>query len=101
MGQSVMSEGKSRRIGEVIGELLYKYKLDERVREQDVVLEFEHIMGTTFLKRARPVKMEHGVLFLQVESSAWRQELFYQKKMIVKKLNDHFNFPIVKNIIFT
>lgn len=89
----------ARDIGSLIGELMGKLGIATRVHEQRVLHEFERIMGPQFCKRATPVKIDHGVLFLQVVNSAWRQELFFQKSMIRERINSALGEKLVKEII--
>lgn len=57
-------------------------------------------MGEAFCRRAKAVKIEHGSLFIEVISSVWRQELFYQKLTIRDRINSELKENIVKEIIF-
>jgi len=91
---------QSKPIGAVLDELLKNLGIANRVDEQKVLVAFEVIMGETFCKRAQAVRIEKGVLFIEVVSSAWRQELFYQKKLIQQRINAHFGETVVKEIVF-
>ncbi len=91
---------QSKSLGRALEELLSQLGIAERIDEQKVVAAFDTIMGEVFCRRARAVRIDKGVLFIEVVSSAWRQELFYQKKLIQQRINSHFGEPIVKEIIF-
>lgn len=95
-----MSKTPVKTVGSALEELLNNLGIDNRVHEQIVIAEFERIMGESFTKRANAVKIERGVLFIEVTNSAWRQELFYQKQMIKQRLNDALGETLVKEIIF-
>ena len=95
-----MSKLPVKTVGSALEELLNNLGIDNRVHEQIVLAEFDRIMGETFTKRANAVKIERGVLFIEVTNSVWRQELFYQKKMIKQRLNDALGETLVKEIIF-
>ncbi|MCB0832055.1 MAG: DUF721 domain-containing protein [Bacteroidetes bacterium] len=87
-------------LGGELDQLLEQIGIRERVDEQRVLQLFETIMGASFCKRARAVKIERGILYIEVESSAWRQELFYQKSMIKTRLNEALGRVFVKDVIF-
>ncbi|MBL7995306.1 DUF721 domain-containing protein [bacterium] len=95
-----MKKTPVKTVGIALEELLSSLGIDNRVHEQVVIAEFERVMGDTFCKRASAVKIERGVLFIEVTSSVWRQELFYQKQMIKQRLNDALGETLVKEIIF-
>jgi hypothetical protein len=87
-------------VGHLLNELIDTLGLTKRVHEQRAMIEFETIMGADFCKRAEPVRIEQGVLFLKVTHSVWRQELFYQKELIKNRINDYLKEEIIQDIIF-
>ena len=95
-----MSKAPIKTVGTELEQLLVSLGIDNRVHEQIVVTEFDRIMGEAFTKRAKAVKIERGILFIEVINSVWRHELFYQKQMIKQKLNDTLGEMLVKEIIF-
>ena len=95
-----MKKMSVKTVGTELQQLLNSLGIDNRVHEQVVIQEFDRIMGDTFIKRAKAVKIERGVLFIEVTNSVWRQELFYQKQMIKQRLNEELGEMLVKEIIF-
>lgn len=95
-----MSKTPVKTIGSELEHLLTSLGIDHRVHEQIVVNDFDRIMGEAFTKRAKAVKIERGVLFIEVTNSVWRHELFYQKQMIKQRLNEALGETLVKEIIF-
>lgn len=89
-----------KKIDEVIKEFITAHQLGEKLDAQKVIIEFENIMGTEFCKRARAVRIDNGVLFLEVINSVWRQELFYQKALIMERLNAALGPETVRDIVF-
>ena len=68
-------------------------------KESDVINRFFEIMPG--LKEvAEPVKIEKKVLFLKVQNSVWRSELFLKQKSLTSKINVFFNEDLVKTIRF-
>lgn len=93
------SPAKTRAVGDLLGQLMNSLGIAGRVHEQRVLQEFDRIMGPEFCRRAQAVKIDRGVLFLQVANSAWRQELYYQKQLIRDRLNGALGERLVKEII--
>jgi hypothetical protein len=46
------------------------------------------------------VDVQHGILTIKTETPAWRQELHFQKKIIVENLNKKLNKKVIKDIRF-
>jgi len=88
------------RIGSVLGNLLKDLGLEKRIREQELIINWEKIVGNNIAENTKPFKIEGTKLFLKVKSSAWRNELFYLKKELIAKLNDSAKQELIKDIIF-
>jgi predicted nucleic acid-binding Zn ribbon protein len=58
------------------------------------------VVGAKIAKVAVPVKNKKGVLFVKVEDSIWRFELTRSKEEIIKKVNEHLNKNVLKDIVF-
>lgn len=71
----------------------------EFVKKVDVVEKFDAIFPD-LKKIAKAVKVEKNVLFLSVENSVWRSELKFKQKIMIDKINAHFNETIIKSVKF-
>jgi hypothetical protein len=91
---------QAKKLDDVLHELIDQLGLSKRLEEQRVISDFESIMGQEFCKRAKAVRIEHGVLYLQVINSVWRQELYYQKTLIIERINDAIGHPMVREVVF-
>ena len=87
-------------LGGVLQNLLKSLGLEKRMKEQDIIINWEKIVGNNIAENTKPFKIEGAKLFLKVKSSAWRNELFYLKKELISKLNDSAKQELVKDIIF-
>lgn len=87
-------------IGSVLGNLLKDLGLEKRIKEQEVIVNWEKIVGNNIAENTKPFKIEGAKLFLKVKSSAWRNELFYLKKELISKLNESAKQELIKDIIF-
>jgi hypothetical protein len=86
-----------------IPDVIKKEKIFAPIRkkalEYDITSEFKQIFPE--LKSiAKAVKVDTKVLFLRVDNSVWRSELNFKKKLIIEKVNKHFNSEIIKYIKF-
>ena len=70
------------------------------VRENDIVVMFGEIFPE-FSKVIKPSNVHKGILYLIVDNSVLRNELHLRKKMMIEKINKHFNQKIINDIKFT
>ena len=56
------------------------------------------VVGEEISKVTEATYLEKGVMFVKTESPVWRNELMFQKKEIIKKLNNLHNKTIDKDI---
>ncbi len=70
------------------------------VKENDVVVMFGEIFPE-FNKVIKPSNVHKGILYLTVDNSVLRNELHLRKKMMIEKINKHFNLQIINDVKFT
>ena len=61
---------------------------------------FAEVVGPLVKPHVEIVKFDNNILTLKCDSSAWKQELFLQKKAIIGKCNLLLGTSAVKNILF-
>jgi predicted nucleic acid-binding Zn ribbon protein len=76
------------RIGDILPAVLKSVGLEQRLREQEILKVWPTAVGADIAARTRAVKMEKGVLFVQVEHGAWLQELHFMEREIIEKLRE-------------
>jgi predicted nucleic acid-binding Zn ribbon protein len=87
-------------VGSAIDELVKSLGIQKKLREYDAVLVWEHVVGERIAHMATAVRISQGVLFVQVKTSTWRNELMLRKKEIIDKLNSAIGAETVKDIKF-
>ena len=60
----------------------------------------EKIVGTYLLNQVVLTDLKQGILTIKTPSSAWKSELFLQKKAIIGKCNHILETPAIKDIRF-
>lgn len=71
----------------------------KKVKELDVINDFEKIFPE-LSKTVKAKNVNNGVIFLKVENSVLRSELFRNKELFVEKINKHFNQKIIVDAKF-
>lgn len=56
------------------------------------------LAGEEIAEHARPLKIEKAVLWLEVENSAWLQQIQYVKPELLERLNDFLKLSTLKDI---
>ena len=75
-------------------------KFRRSVREQDVQEEFFNIFPD--LKKTVEISnINNGILYLIVENSVLRNELYLRKTLVIDKINEHFDKNVLSDIKFT
>ena len=75
-------------------------KFRHSVKENDVVLEFEKIFPE-LSKTVKASNINMGTLYLMVDNSVLRNELYLRKILMIEKINNHFNQQIIVDVKFT
>jgi predicted nucleic acid-binding Zn ribbon protein len=86
-------------IGKAIDKMLRKIKIETTVRQWEVVSLWGDIVGETIAKHTRAEKISFGKLYVSVDSPAWRNELMFQKKDLLKKVNCCLKRAKIKEIV--
>ncbi|MCF0220711.1 MAG: DUF721 domain-containing protein [Fibrobacter sp.] len=85
-------------IGVLLKMVLDKHKISEDITFKTLCDCFENIVGTQLLPHVQPVEMKKNILVLKAANSAWKQELFLQKKAIIDKCNLVLGKPAVRDV---
>ena len=75
-------------------------KIRSIVNENDVINDFL-IIFPEFKKIAKPERVNKSILTLKVENAAWRTELKFKEKEIVKKINNFYGEERISSIKFS
>jgi predicted nucleic acid-binding Zn ribbon protein len=80
--------------------VLKQLGLDEGLLGWRAVREWEQIVGPRVGRHSRAVAFHEGVLQVEVEGSAWMQELGFLKRDLVRKVNRHLGSRLVRDVRF-
>ncbi len=80
--------------------MLRKFGIDNAIAQNKALNIWSEIVGVSVSKNTVAEKVEHGVIIVKVSSPVWRQELYFQKKDIVKKINNSIGKNVIRDIRF-
>ena len=67
---------------------------------QSLITNWQDIVGKTYAKKVKPLRVEHKRLFVYSGDSAWKSTLFAYKSKIIKQINDYFETDLIDDILF-
>jgi predicted nucleic acid-binding Zn ribbon protein len=103
MAQRREGDGPSQleAVGPLVRRLLRQLGLERRLEEQRAVEAWPGVVGLAIAEQARAVGIREGVLFVDVASSVWMQELALLRDGIAARLNAHLGAPLVQRIVLS
>lgn len=87
-------------IGSAIEELVEGLGIKNKLQEYNAVVYWENVVGERIAQMTTAARIIKGVLFVNVKTSTWRNELTLRKKEIIDKLNKAIGIETVKDIKF-
>jgi predicted nucleic acid-binding Zn ribbon protein len=86
-------------IGDMVPRLMKQLGLEDRYWEQALLSDWVAIVGEQLARRTRPGRVQHGILYVFVTSSAWLSELSrYGQKQMLENLQKRFGAEKIKSL---
>jgi predicted nucleic acid-binding Zn ribbon protein len=85
---------------EAIDRLLKVYKLEDKMREVEVLKSWEDLMGRAVAVRTKEIYIDNQILYVKMESAVMRDELSRAKSMILRKINEKAGKELIKDVWF-
>jgi predicted nucleic acid-binding Zn ribbon protein len=85
-------------VSDVIAEALADCGLGERLEQITALRAWSEVVGDKIARHSRVVNLENGVLTLDADHGAWRQELTLLWPLIKDRYNQRFGSGTVKEI---
>jgi len=88
-------------VGPLLSHILRRLGLDRRLSEYRAVDAWSDVVGPAVAEQARAVAVRDGVLFVDVASNVWMQELGLLRENIIERLNTHLGGPLVRKVVLS
>jgi hypothetical protein len=88
------------RAAEVLHTLLQRIDPEHQLRGYRLWSYWDEEVGASIARRARPARFRNGILFVNVTTHAWLQELQFMKDEIRERLNRRVGTALVRDIFF-
>jgi predicted nucleic acid-binding Zn ribbon protein len=100
-----LSEARARGplepVGPLVQRLLRQLGLERQLEEYRAVEAWSEVVGPAIAAQARAVAVRDGVLFVDVVSNVWMQELGLLRDSIAERLNAHLGAPLVRKVVLS
>jgi predicted nucleic acid-binding Zn ribbon protein len=100
-GDRNRTRGELEPVGALLGSLLRRLGLDRRLAEWRAVEAWPQVVGPAIAAQTRAVAVRDGVLFVDVASNVWMQELGLLRENIAERLNAHLGATLVRKVVLS
>ena len=94
-----MRKKNTQKIDEVVKEYLKALKIDDKLKEVQLIKSWDDIVGKTIARSTKNIFIKDRKLFVRLNSSVIRNELFMLREGLKKALNDKVGEVIIDDII--
>jgi predicted nucleic acid-binding Zn ribbon protein len=84
----------------VLSRVLNQLGLEQELLGWRAVSDWDALVGPRVARHTRAIAFRDGTLQVEVEGSAWMQELGFLRRDLVEKINRHLGAPFVQDIRF-
>jgi hypothetical protein len=95
-----VSRFKTQKLSFTLPGILKDKGWERKFDQHRVFLEWDNLVDETIAAHSRPLKVVKDVLWLEVENSAWMQQLQYQKIILLETLNAYLDISRFSDIRF-
>ena len=94
-----MRKKNTQKIDEVVKEYLKALKIDDKLKEVQLIKSWDDVVGKTIARSTKEIFIRDRKLFIRLNSSVIRNELFMLREGLKKALNDKVGEVIIDDII--
>jgi predicted nucleic acid-binding Zn ribbon protein len=86
-------------MGDAIREFLSRSRLKGGIQARQIGEVWEQVMGKTIAKYTDSISVVNGTLFVSTHVAPLKQELLYQKEIIVARVNEAMGETVIKDVV--
>ena len=87
------------KLGDALKQFVQNSKLKKGIRAVQIEEIWEELMGTTIAKYTDSIKIIGHSLFISTTVAPLRNELLYQKEIIIERVNEALGEKVVKEVV--
>jgi predicted nucleic acid-binding Zn ribbon protein len=93
-----LSRPRLNRLGDLLNAALEKMEVSGAAYEGQAVVLWPDIVGPQMAQATEAERVQAGTLIVITRSSAWSQELAFQKQVIIRKYRERLGRPVVVDL---
>jgi predicted nucleic acid-binding Zn ribbon protein len=94
-----MERNNTQSIAEAMRAYLKESRLEKPLKERQLVQSWETLLGKSVARATSKIYLSHGKLYVYLNSSVVKNELFMLQDEIIRKLNEAAGELLVKEIV--
>ncbi|HSO87983.1 MAG TPA: DUF721 domain-containing protein [Draconibacterium sp.] len=95
-----MRRSNTQSLSEVLRDYVKGTSIEKKLKEVDIVQSWEELLGKTIAHYTKNISLKNKILYLEINSSVVKNELFMMREEIRRKLNERAGEELVEKIIF-
>ena len=95
-----MRRSNTQSLSEVLRDYVKGTNIEKKLKEVDIVQSWEELLGKTIAHYTKNIALKNRILYLEINSSVVKNELFMMREEIRRKLNEKAGEELVDKIIF-
>ena len=95
-----MRRSNTQSLSEVLRDYVKGTSIEKKLKEVDIVQSWEELLGKTIAHYTKNISLKNRILYLEINSSVVKNELFMMREEIRRKLNEKAGEELVNKIIF-
>ena len=93
-----MDRSSPQPLGSVLQSVIDDLDIQDKIDEARAIETWAHLVGASVNRVTSSVWMRDGVLHVEMQSSAWRSEIYNNREMWRQRINDEFDREVVTSI---
>ncbi len=95
-----MKRSNTQNISDVIKEYIKEMRIDTRIKEIKATHLWDDVVGKTIARKTDNLYIKNKILYVKVNSSIVKNELFMIKDGIIKAINKKMEDTVIDEIVF-
>ena len=95
-----MRRNETRKISDILGDFTQQGNMDQKLKENTIINYWPEMLGPVIASSTRKIFISNRILYVYIDSSVIRHELFMMRTQIMEKLNKRVNDLMLDNIVF-
>ncbi len=86
-------------LGEALKQFLNKSRLKNKIQSLQISEHWEKIMGVTISRYTEKIEIKNGTLFIYTNVAPLKNELVFQKELIISRMNESIGDILIKEVV--